>query len=84
MISDGDLDGEAVERAIDEAISAAIGARGQMVNRWLALVEVVDQSGDRGMWTFTANGMKRWDALGMLQYGIIAEQTLDIEEGSGP
>lgn len=76
-------DGPALEEAIDSAISAALADRGQMVNRWLAMVEVVGTDGSRGMWTFTADGMKRWDALGMLQYGLVAEQTRDIEEGSG-
>lgn len=84
MSSHGDDDlGPELEQAIDRAISAVLAEHGQMVNRWLAMVEVVDTEGDRGMWTFTADGMKRWDALGMLQYGLIAEQTRDIEEGSG-
>lgn len=76
-------DGAALEAALDQSISDVLATAGHMVNRWIAIVEVVDESGDRACWTFTADGMKRWDSLGLLQYGLVAEQTADIAEGPG-
>lgn len=63
-----------LEQAIDRAVSDVFASTGQMVNRWLAVIEVVDEEGDRGLWTFTAGGMKRWDSLGMLAEAQLAEQ----------
>lgn len=65
---------EELEQVIDRAISDALGSTGQMVTRWLAVVEVVDEDGDRGLWTFAAAGTKRWDTLGMLADAQLREQ----------
>jgi hypothetical protein len=64
-----------VQAAIDRAISGVLADESHMVNRWLAVVETVDPEGDRGIWTFTSDGMMRWDTLGLLDYARMLEET---------
>ncbi len=59
---------ERVERQIGESISAALRASGEFVNRWVALIETVDEQGRRGIWTATSEGLTAWDSLGMLEF----------------
>lgn len=73
-------DGPALEAAIDHALADVFAGTGSMVNRWLGLVEIVDESGERGVWTFTSAGLMRWDSWGLLQHALIEEQAAAIAE----
>lgn len=58
---------------IADAIGQVMGDGGEMVTRWVALVEVIDAEGERGLWTLAADGQKAWDTLGMLDYARAVE-----------
>lgn len=51
-----------------------------MVTKWVALVEVIEADGDRAVWSLAADGMKPWEALGLLKFGeqIEAAETLAL------
>ena len=70
-----------MEVAITDAISGAMGAEGQFVTKWVALVEVANPEGEREMWSFTSEGMKPWDSLGMMTHAIHMEQATTVREG---
>jgi hypothetical protein len=68
-------DGEAIERDLHNAVADVLAHHEtSMVTKWIILVEVVDEAGDRGMWTFTSPGATAWDSLGMLTYATQMEQ----------
>lgn len=73
-------DGEALESALDHVISETLAATGDMVNRWIALVEVVSENGERGVWSFVSAGMMRWDSVGLLQHGLMTEQAASLAD----
>lgn len=50
---------------------------GSMVQKFVLLVETIDGD-DRWLSAFTAPGQKRWDSMGMLQYGLSREMNNDI------
>lgn len=45
---------------------------GAMVQKFVLLVETIDDE-DRWISAFTAPGQKRWDSMGMLDYGLNLE-----------
>lgn len=74
-----------MERALDavaEFVRSIPSCQGDMVQKFVLLVETIDED-DRWISTFTAPGQKRWDTLGMLEYGMTLErnQWLDPNEG---
>lgn len=72
--------GEAIERDLNQAISDVLSRHEKsMVTRWVAMVEIMDENGDRGIWTFTAPEATAWDTLGMLTYGIQMEQAAVVQ-----
>ena len=46
---------------------------GSMVQKFVLLVETIDNE-DRWISAFTAPGQKRWDSMGMLDYGLNLER----------
>lgn len=54
---------------VGAAIDRAVGA--DLVIKWVALVEVVDASGEehrRGVWALTPDDATPWDVLGLLEW----------------
>ena len=42
--------------------------------KFVALVEVLDETGERTMLTLSTPDLAYWDAMGMFQYGLTREQ----------
>ena len=49
-----------------------------MVQRFVLLVETIDQD-DRWFSAFTAPGQKRWDSMGLMEYGLTFERNVALE-----
>lgn len=47
---------------------------GSFAGRFVLIVEVMQEDGDRVMWTFTPNEQKSWESLGLMMQGIHLEQ----------
>ena len=73
MSDEGLGQGDANDLALD-AVSELIQQLqpGSMVQRFVLVVETIDDE-DRWLSAFTAPGQKRWDTMGLLQYGLAAE-----------
>lgn len=72
---------DANEQALD-AVARLINEvqPGAMVQKFVLLVETINDE-DRWLSAFTAPGQKRWDSMGMLEYGLTLERNtkLDVE-----
>jgi hypothetical protein len=64
-----------LQRSINEAIGSALRGNSEMATKWLALVEVMDGDGERALYMTTSDGMKAWDSLGLLMFGVQHEQS---------
>lgn len=64
-------DVEEVTRAVSDALANAVSP--EMVTRWVACIEVLNEEGARGLWLLSAEGMKAWDSMGMLHFAVAAE-----------
>jgi hypothetical protein len=73
--SSGDAN-EAALTAIGDLIASV--QPDSMVQKFVLLVETIDGD-DRWISAFTAPGQKRWDTMGMLQYGMTLEQNTVLE-----
>lgn len=70
-----DVDGEAIEREIGEAISSVINQhQGAMVVKFLALVEIIRPDGAPSLWTLGSPGLTEWDTVGLLGHGMHIQQ----------
>lgn len=49
---------------------------GSMTQRFVLLVETIDED-DRWVSAFTAPGQKRWDSMGLLQWGLTMESNVE-------
>jgi hypothetical protein len=59
-----------------------------LVNRWVAVVEVIEDDGNRSLLTATSDDLRAWDTLGMLDWALERERTtvpyyLDSEDDDG-
>lgn len=63
-----------VRDAIDHALSGALADADEMVTKWVACIETVDNDGARSIWLMAPDGAKPWDTLGMLQFAVMQEQ----------
>lgn len=76
-------DGAAIERDMADAIATVLARHERsMPNRWLALIETIDEDGERGLWTLTSLGMMAWDTVGLLQYATHLQLARTISNGS--
>ncbi len=67
--------GRAVEADLGVAIADVLSRHEKsMTTRWVALVEVLDEDGRRGLWTFTSEDVTAWDAAGLLTHGLHLQQ----------
>ncbi|MEV7267075.1 hypothetical protein AB0N38_26285 [Micromonospora aurantiaca] len=70
-MADPDEAGPAIERDLADAIATVLAKHEKsMVTKWVALVESMDADGERGLWTFTSDGVMAWDTVGLLQHGL--------------
>lgn len=60
--------------AVENAIINVLRESGEMVTRFVALVETIGEEGDRGIFTLASADMKAWDTIGMLGFGLQCEQ----------
>lgn len=73
----------ALREELNNLLSECLHGHGDLVTRWVLLIEVVDQEGRRAMWNLASPDMKSWDALGMLTYATQIEQAGTVEEVLG-
>ncbi len=68
--------GRQIEAELGEAFGKIIGKHETcMVLKWTALVETMDDKGERGLWTLTSPDVKAWDTVGMLQHALHIQQS---------
>lgn len=80
MTGSDDL-GTVLERAIGSAIEAQVSEHEHgLVVKWVALVETLDSTGERGMWTMTSADVKAWDTVGLLQHGLHLQQAQTLTD----
>lgn len=59
--------GEQIEKAVNAAIAEALAKfDDSFLLKWVAVVEVMQEDGERGLWTLTSKEIMRWDVKGML------------------
>lgn len=75
-MADEEEDLEAIREGIKQGLATAMP--GMMVNRWIVLVETIEQNGDRSVWMQSADDMKIWECLGMLEYAKLAEMAAEV------
>jgi hypothetical protein len=65
---------EQAQTQLQNAIADVLHAQGQMLIKWITLIEDVDADGQRGLWLVSNDGATAWDNLGMLTYATQQEQ----------
>lgn len=69
------VDANKIEAELGDAISQVLSRHEKsMVLKWSALVETMDQTGERGLWTLTSDNCQAWDTVGMLQHALHLQQ----------
>lgn len=62
-------DDNAIVDGIADALAEVLAARETArLTRWLVVMEIIDESGNYGLWTIGGPDTKPWDMLGMLSY----------------
>ncbi len=64
------------QRELHDAIADVMTRHGWMVTKWLAAVEIIDDSGERALESFASPDFRAWDAIGMVGF-------LDARERGG-
>ena len=63
-----------VEQELADAIADVLARHDRsLTTKFVALVEVIDGDGERGLWTFTHEGATAWDTKGMLLHALDME-----------
>jgi len=65
---------EQIRDSVGDALAEAVSGESEMVTKWVALVEVMDANGERSAYVMAPDGAKPWDTLGLMTFGIQAEQ----------
>lgn len=75
------IDPEDMRVAAGGAISGLLaGGQGEMVTRWVLIVETIDDKGERAAWTLAPPDAKTWDTLGLLAFGMQLEQAKAVTD----
>lgn len=61
---------ETAAARVHAAILDALADRPEMVTKWTAVVEFVNDEGRRGCYTLHSPESTRWDALGLLTFSL--------------
>ena len=65
---------EDTRQAVSDAITQAIHGDGDMVTKWVAVIEGFNPDGERYLWLMSDEDAMPWDRLGMLQFALGREQ----------
>lgn len=71
---------EDVQAAVGDALAEALRQSSEMVTRWVAVIEVVDEDGVRAAYAIAPPEAKPWDTLGLLTFGVQQEQAAAITD----
>ena len=65
-----------------DAVSSLIAdvEPGAMVQRFVLLVEIIGDDGERAMWTLVPPDAKAWDSLGLIEHARQIEQAAAVTE----
>lgn len=63
-----------VRDSLAASISEAVKDEGDLVIKWVALIEVLDENGERCVWTIGNEGATSWDILGLLHHALSLQQ----------
>lgn len=77
-------DGPELERALSDSLGDLFSGQKSMVTKWVSLIEIIEEDGERALWTFTSEGLKAWDTVGLLRHALdiqAAQTTADMIEG---
>ena len=61
-----------LQAVIQQALNEHDGQKNYLM-RFVVLAEVIDPEGQRAVWQVAADGMMRWDTLGMLEHARATE-----------
>ena len=67
-------DAQDVESGLADALTNAFPDT--LINRWYTVLEVIDDTGDRGLYLAHSEDLLSWEAQGMLTYALSREQQL--------
>jgi hypothetical protein len=59
---------------MEEAIGAAIQGDGDMVSKWVSIIEGVNPDGERYLWILSDDYSMPWDRIGMLDFALTQER----------
>lgn len=59
---------------MEEAIGAAIQGDGDMVSKWVSIIEGINPDGERYLWILSDDDSMPWDRLGMLDFALTQER----------
>lgn len=66
--------GDSLNDELHEAIAAVLRRhQTSLITGWVVLAEVVDETGEFGLWTATAPKMPPWRVLGLLHHATATE-----------
>jgi hypothetical protein len=77
------IEEEPAQAALEAAISGLGSDGGNMVTKWVALFEVIEEDGNRVLWTLSSKELKTWESLGMFMQAIHVEQAETIRGNEG-
>jgi hypothetical protein len=74
-----------MEEDLNNAISEVIARheQGGFVTRWVTIIETIADDGTSGLWTATSEGLKAWDTVGMLGYGLDLQRAATFASVTG-
>ena len=68
-------DPDATEKALTDAIAQALDqALPGMVTRWVCVTEVIEEDGQRALWSVGPDDAQPWDRLGLMGFAMQLEQ----------
>lgn len=77
-------DGEAIQAEVGKAIADILSRDGrEFTTRWVAVVETVDEQGQRGLWPMTSDDLMAWDTCGLLTHALHLQQAQTLRDGEG-
>jgi hypothetical protein len=60
---------------LEEAIGAAIQGDGDMVSKWISVIEGINPDGERYLWIMSdRDSSMPWDRIGMLDFALTQER----------
>lgn len=63
-----------LEGALDDQISTVLNEMGEVVTKYVTVVESIDEDGQRWLRVLCSNGATTWDRMGMFGYAMAEEQ----------